>query len=270
MDNRVLEVNNVSFSYENEHVLDNINMTVNKGDFICILGQSGCGKSTLLRLLASLEKPASGSIFFNGQVLDKPRIDIGVVFQDYSLFPWLKTGDNLLLALKQKYKEKSTEELKNKIYEFMDKVGLSSKIYVKYPNELSGGMRQRCAICRALLLDPPLLLMDEPFGALDAITRAKLQDLTLELWNNEGRDKKTIVFVTHDIDEALYLATKIYVLKSSPSKVIYEAEFNKDAIKTREEIFNDEKIMVEKNRIMKVLQNDIQKRIKEDKGNEKI
>lgn len=268
MEDIILKVSNLSFSYGDEKVLGNIDMVGNKGDFICILGQSGCGKSTLLRLLAHLEKPDYGSIRLNNQVFDSPKIDTGIVFQDYSLFPWLKTGENLLLASKQRYKNTPTSKLKKKVYEYMEKVGLSSKVYDKYPNELSGGMRQRCAICRAILLDSPLMLMDEPFGALDAITRAKLQDLTLELWRNEGKKKKTIVFVTHDIDEALYLATKIYVLKSSPSEVIYETQFNKDVLKTREEIFSDKKVITEKSKIMQVLQDDIQKRIREENVDE--
>ena len=129
MEDRILEVSNVSFAYENEHVLGNINMTANKGDFICVLGESGCGKSTLLRLLACLGKPSSGTILLNNQVHDKPKIDIGVVFQDYSLFPWLKTGENQLLALSQKYKEVPVNQLKKKVYEKVKEIHIARYPY---------------------------------------------------------------------------------------------------------------------------------------------
>lgn len=170
----VISVENVCFSYENELVLQNIDMQIESGDFVCILGESGCGKSTFLRLMAGLSKPSSGTIAIDGHPIQGAGLDRGIVFQDYSLFPWLSTGRNILLSLQQKFGDKSRAELREKTLQSLRDVGLDENVYKKYPFELSGGMRQRCAICRAFALDPPVLLMDEPFGALDAVTRGRL------------------------------------------------------------------------------------------------
>lgn len=215
-----INIRNIHFSYGEEKILDNIDMDIERGDFVCLLGQSGCGKSTFLRLLAGLAAPSSGSIVINGKVVTGASLDRGVVFQDYSLFPWFTSGKNIVLSMQQKFRDITKQDLKERAMFFLKRVGLDESVYNKYPNELSGGMRQRCAICRSFALDPPILLMDEPFGALDAVTRAHLQNLILSLWNQDSGTRKTIFFVTHDVEEALYLSTKIYVFGLKPSRVI--------------------------------------------------
>jgi NitT/TauT family transport system ATP-binding protein len=206
-----ININNVSFGYGNKEVLRDINLTAKSGEFICLLGPSGCGKSTLLRLLAGLSLPTSGSIMVNGDLIIGPGLDRGVVFQDYSLFPWMTAGQNVTLALEQAFPGKTKREYHETAEEYLEMVGLYDA-FQKLPAELSGGMRQRAAIARAFAVNSPVLLMDEPFGALDAITRARLQDLLLELWQQKDGERKTIIFVTHDVDEAILLANRIVVL----------------------------------------------------------
>lgn len=263
-----IKVENVTFSYNKEEtILKDLSLGIEQGDFVCILGESGCGKSTLLRLLAGLNFPASGSVLIEDKVITGPGLDRGVVFQDYSLYPWMTTGKNILISLQQRFPEKSKAELKSEIMSFLRQVGLEDSVYNKYPNELSGGMRQRCAICRAFALDPPILLMDEPFGALDAVTRFRLQDVVKTMWHGSGTKEegkgKSVVFVTHDVDEAMYLATKIYVLGMKPSKVIYSYEFtDKDKNKNRQELFCQSEYQVLREKLMSVLNNDIEERTK--------
>jgi len=259
-----VKVENLRFSYDKELILDKINMEIKAGDFVCILGQSGCGKSTFLRLAAGLEKPDSGNIFIDRSPIDGPSLSRGVVFQDYSLFPWFTTGKNITLSLSQKYKDESKAVLKERALYFIKEVGLDESVFYKYPHELSGGMRQRCAICRSFALDPPVLLMDEPFGALDAITRARLQNLVLELWQKDKEKRKTIFFVTHDVDEAILLSTKIFVFGSSPSNVIYTYAFEDKKGFTRENIFENESIIELRNKLIHILNKDIEKRINEN------
>ena len=208
-----IKINNLSFAYESggKLILKDINTEIGDGEFVCILGQSGCGKSTLLRLLAGLETATEGEILNDGEVIGNPSLNKGVVFQDYGLFPWMTAGENIMLALKQKFPKRNKKELKEIAINMIKAVGLDEAVYKKLPKELSGGMKQRCAIAQAFSIDPPILLMDEPFGALDAVTRARLQDLIRELWAQEEK-KKTVFFVTHDVDEALLLANRILVL----------------------------------------------------------
>lgn len=218
-----VEVRNLSFHYvgSEKMIFNEINMSVSAGEFVCLLGPSGCGKSTLLRLLAGLETPSTGEISLGGETIKGASLSRGVVFQDYGLFPWMTTGNNIVLALEQKYPKKNKKELVSITKEMLRKVGLKEEVFDQLPKELSGGMMQRCAIARAFAINPPVLLMDEPFGALDAVTRAKLQDLILELWAHED-PKKTVFFVTHDVDEALLLSDKIYVLGQSGDDIIFE------------------------------------------------
>ncbi len=256
-----IKVENIVFSYDKDLVLENINMEIEAGDFVCLLGQSGCGKSTFLRLMAGLSEPDSGTILVGNKPLHGASLDRGVVFQDYSLFPWLTTGKNILLSLQQKFKEENKKELKNRALYYLKKVGLDESTFDKYPNELSGGMRQRCAICRSFALDPPILLMDEPFGALDAVTRAKLQDMILDLWRKDNERRKTILFVTHDVDEALFLATKIFVFGSSPGQIIYTHSF-KDKEKFSHDTFFENKEIIElRNKLIHILNRDIEEKL---------
>lgn len=234
-----IKVSNLSFSYAGDEklILKDINMDVDTGEFVCILGQSGCGKSTLLRLLAGLEKPTEGEITVGGRPVGGAGLDKGVVFQDYGLFPWMKAGENIMLALRQRFPGKDKKELKQIAIEMLKAVGLEESVYHKLPKELSGGMKQRCAIAQAFSIDPPILLMDEPFGALDAVTRAKLQDLVGELWSRQD-PKKTVFFVTHDVDEALLLGNRIVVLGQSPSNIIYECRLSEEQRPARETQFD--------------------------------
>lgn len=252
-------VQDVSFTYENTNnpIIENLTVDVNSGDFLCILGQSGCGKSTFLRLLAGLEQPSSGTIKVNGEPINGASLDRGVVFQDYGLFPWMTAGENIMLPLKSKYPKKSKSELKSITLDMLKRVGLEEKVYEKYPKELSGGMKQRCAIASALSLNPPILLMDEPFGALDAVTRAKLQDLVLELWSQD-EEKKTVFFVTHDVDEALLLGNKIIVLGQKPSHIIYECSISKEDRPTRDSLFENEKIMELRTDLIRQINKDVE------------
>ena len=254
----------VDFSYHTEKVLKGLSLTIQENDFAYILGESGCGKSTFLRLLAGLQFPDSGSITVDGVPVQKPGMDRAVVFQDYGLYPWMTTGKNILICMKQKYPDKKNAELNEVIRYYLNQVGLDSSVYNKYPMELSGGMRQRCAICRAFAMDAPILLMDEPFGALDAVTRFRLQDMTLNLCSHEGK-KKSVVFVTHDVEEAMYLSTKIFVLGMKPSKVIFTYEFKDKRLEPRDrvELFKqDEYVELQKN-LMRVLNQNIRERIEE-------
>ena len=255
-------IKDLSFSYPgtDKLVLKDINMDVAEGEFVSILGQSGCGKSTLLRLLAGLEKQTSGEILIDGKPFTGPSLSRGVVFQDYGLFPWMTAGENIMLALRQRFPERDKKELREVAVNMLQSVGLDKGVYNKLPKELSGGMKQRCAIARAFGIDPPILLMDEPFGALDAVTRARLQDMVLELWRKQ-EPKKTVFFVTHDVDEAILLSTKIFVLGQSPSNVIFNCDIPSDGRPTRETQFEDPKFLNLRNTLIRYINQDVASRI---------
>lgn len=255
-------INHISFSYERELILGDINLSVKAGDFVCLLGQSGCGKSTLLRLIAGLEKPNSGELLVDNKPITKAGLERGIIFQDYGLFPWMSAEDNIILALKQKYKDKSSQEHKLLAHKWMKDVGLDRNLFSKLPLELSGGQRQRCAIARAFAIDPPILLMDEPFGALDAVTKALLQDTVLNLWEKEKENRKTIFFVTHSVDEALLLATDIFVLGQSPSTIIYHHSFKNSQKPNRETMFSTPSFMKIRNNLIKIIDDEIQSKSK--------
>jgi NitT/TauT family transport system ATP-binding protein len=225
-----IALHDVDYSYGCQTVLDKISFTADAGDFVCILGPSGCGKSTLLRLVAGLAIPTSGEITIDGTPIVKPGLDRGVVFQDYSLFPWMTAGQNIVLALEQTFSGKTKAEYRDIALDYLEMVGLG-EAYQKLPGELSGGMRQRAAIARAFAINSPVLLMDEPFGALDAITRAKLQDLLLQLWQQKEGEQKTVFFVTHDVEEAILLASRVVVLGLNPGTV--SGVFNVDIPRPR-------------------------------------
>lgn len=192
--------------------LKDISLDIDEGEFIAIVGPSGGGKSSAIGLLAGLIAPTNGQIVLNGRPISGPGPDRAVVFQDYSLFPWMTALDNIHFALKQ-----VGGASREKARKLLDVVGLGDA-GAKYPSELSGGMRQRVAIARAFALGAPIYLMDEPFGAVDAKNRIYLQDLLLRLWEEEEA-KRTIVLVTHDIDEALYLADRVIVFSPSPGRI---------------------------------------------------
>lgn len=257
-----LTVKNLSFAYPNTDklILKDIHMKVDAGEFVCLLGQSGCGKSTFLRLIAGLEHPTTGEILVGETPVTGASLERGVVFQDYGLFPWMTAGENILLALRQRFPKRDKKELRQVAMEALREVGLDDSVYRKLPKELSGGMKQRCAIARAFSIDPPVLLMDEPFGALDAVTRARLQDLVLELWSKQ-EPKKTVFFVTHDVDEALLLASRIFVFGQSPSNVIFECKIPAERKPTRETQFEDVELLKLRNELIRQINRDVASRI---------
>jgi NitT/TauT family transport system ATP-binding protein len=257
-----VSIKNLGFSYNAKQgeVLGDINMEVKKGDFVCLLGQSGCGKSTLLRLLAGLEIPTSGQMLIDGKPIQGPSLQRGVVFQDYGLFPWMTTGENITIAIKHSFPEMSKAEQKERALHWMKNVDMDESLYDKLPGELSGGQKQRCGIARAFAIDPPILLMDEPFGSLDAVTKAKLQDLIIRLWQEEKENRKTIFFVTHEVDEALLLATHIAVLSQSPASIMYSHSFEGKIKPTRSNMHREPEIIDLRNYLIRLIHEDAEMR----------
>lgn len=218
-DDKLIEVGSLSKRYgDGENVFENVNFDIYKNEFICLIGHSGCGKSTILNALAGLENATSGSILMNGKEVVKPSLERGVVFQSHALLPWLTVGDNIGFALKAKTPTISTHELSQKIDFYLNMVGLA-KVKDKKPSQLSGGMKQRVGIARAFATQPELLLMDEPFGALDALTRGVIQD---ELVNIVDETQQTVFMITHDIDEAILLADRIFLMSNGPRAFLAE------------------------------------------------
>ena len=201
-------------------VLQNINLQVSQNEFVCIVGASGCGKSTLLKIIAGLINPTSGQVFVDGEVVLGPGPDRGMIFQNYSLFPWLTVADNIGFGLQLRSLSKA--EKNERIHYFLEVVGLR-KFAQAYPKELSGGMRQRVAIARSLANEPEVLLMDEPFGALDAQTKEQMQQFLLKLWQ---QTHTTILMITHDVEEAIFLSQRIYIMTAHPGKIKEEIEIN--------------------------------------------
>ena len=216
----LLQINNLSKSYRSgdsvSHVLKDINLEVEDREFIAILGFSGSGKTTLISAIAGLIQPDEGEVVFDGAKVTAPGPERGVVFQSYSLMPWLTVHGNISLAVDQVFKKDSKEQREARTMKYIDMVGLSHA-RDRRPSELSGGMRQRVAVARALAMDPRLLLLDEPLSALDALTRAKLQDEIEQIWEN---DKKTVILITNDVDEALLLADRIIPLTLAPEATL--------------------------------------------------
>ena len=213
----ILEVKHLGKVYKTAKggvtALKDINFKTHRREFVCVIGPSGCGKSTLIRILAGLESHTSGDVLIDDKPVSGPGRDRGMVFQGYTLFPWLTVKKNVMFGLEMN--NASTEEASREASLWLELVGLD-KFANAYPHELSGGMKQRVAIARALVNKPRILLMDEPFGALDAQSRAKMQAHLLEIWRNVD---VTILFITHDLDEAIFLADRILVLKAHPGEV---------------------------------------------------
>ncbi len=193
--------------------LQPIDLEVEANDFITILGPSGCGKSTLLRIVAGLEAPSEGRVLLDGKAVTRPGPDRGMVFQSYTLFPWLTVAENIAFVLRES--RMAERERNDIIASYVDLVGLKG-FENHWPKQLSGGMQQRTAIARALANDPEILLLDEPFGALDNQTRGLMQELLLGIWE---RRKKTVLFVTHDIEEAIFMASRVIVMTARPGSI---------------------------------------------------
>lgn len=244
LNNEYVSVKGVNKYFEKDgesfQVLKDINLDIKEGEFICIVGASGCGKSTLLRSIAGLDIEHEGQITVNGEEVKKPEKTRGMVFQEHRLFPWLNIEDNISYVLN----EGTKEEKAKKVAEFVELVGLKG-FEKAYPRQLSGGMAQRAGIARALVNQPEILLLDEPFGALDAFTKIQMQQEVKRIHKTEGT---TMILVTHDIDEAVYLADRIVVMSSRPGtiKQIVNVELaeprnrnNSEFISIRKEIFNE-------------------------------
>ncbi|HEY9659553.1 MAG TPA: nitrate ABC transporter ATP-binding protein [Allocoleopsis sp.] len=199
-------------------ILAGINLTIEANEYISIIGHSGCGKSTLLKIIAGLEKASSGMIRLEGKQIRKPGADRMMVFQQYALLPWLTVRDNIRLAVDEVLERASVAEKRQIVEEHLAMVNLTAAAD-RYPDELSGGMKQRVGIARALAIRPKLLLMDEPFGALDALTRGKLQRQVLDIWESH---RQAVIMITHDVDEALYMSDRIVLMTNGPSAQIGE------------------------------------------------
>ena len=211
---KFLSVEGVGMSFGASSILTGIDLTIRKGEFVTLIGHSGCGKSTLLNLVAGLLKPTLGAILLAGKHVDGPGPDRGVVFQNHSLLPWLTCYQNVHLAVERVFKDR----LKERTQAVLELVGLSHAEH-KYPHQISGGMKQRVGIARALAIEPKVLLLDEPFGALDALTRATLQD---ELMRIVAKTGATVLMVTHDVDEAVLLSDRVVMMSNGPAARIGE------------------------------------------------
>jgi len=213
----IIQINRVFKQFQLQeqtiHALSDASLTIANGEFVCLIGASGCGKSTLLRIMAGFEQPSSGEALMWGKPIDGPDPTRGMVFQDYALFPWLSVRDNIGFGPASRGLHRS--EVNATVDKFVELVGLQ-KFANAYPHQLSGGMKQRVAIARVLANDAQLVLMDEPFGALDAMTRERLQDELLEIWERTGL---TVVFVTHSIEEAIFLAGRVVVMTPGPGRI---------------------------------------------------
>ena len=213
-----LLIQNLSKSFGEKAVLEDINFSMQSGEFVTFVGSSGCGKSTLLRLIAGLDQPSQGSINVNGAPVRGPGPDRGMVFQKYSLYPWLSAADNVAFGMR--LQGMTSADVRDRTAYFLEVVGLQDSA-TKLPRELSGGMQQRVAIARALATNPSVLLLDEPFGALDLQIRETMQDFLLKLWERTGL---TVLLITHDVEEALVLAQRVHVLAPNPGRIIRSLE----------------------------------------------
>ncbi len=232
----LLEINHLNKLFwadgKKMEVLRDISLSINESEFMCFIGPSGCGKTTLLRIIAGLEEPTSGSISLAGEPIKGPGPERGMVFQEYSLFPWRTVLDNIAFGLELKGMPAEERQIRSRQY--LKMVGLE-RFEARYPHELSGGMKQRVAIARALVNGPRALLMDEPFGALDAQTRNIMQSELLRIWEEE---KKTVVFVTHSVDEAIYLADRIVIMSARPGRIkdVIEIRLSRPRNRTSSEV----------------------------------
>ena len=217
-----LLVQNLCKRFGDKTVLEDINFSMQSGEFVTFVGSSGCGKSTLLRLIAGLDHPSGGRIHVDGSPVEGPGPDRGMVFQKYSLYPWLNAADNVAFGMR--LQGMTSADVRDRTAYFLEVVGLRDAA-TKLPRELSGGMQQRVAIARALATNPSVLLLDEPFGALDLQNRETMQDFLLKLWQRTGL---TVLLITHDVEEALVLAQRVHVLAPNPGRIIRSLDVTLD------------------------------------------
>lgn len=249
-----LELNNIHKTYgQGDHateVLSNINLSIEEGEFVAIVGFTGSGKTTLVNLINGLLQPTRGEVLFKGEPVIGTSHERGVIFQNYSLLPWLTVGQNIFMAVKEAFPNKSKAELNEIVKQYVDMVSLTPAIN-KRPKELSGGMRQRVSVARALAMDPEMIIMDEPLGALDALTRGNLQDEILNIWE---KNKRTALLITNDVDEGIYMADRIIPLRPGP-KATLGPEFKIDIERPRDktELNDNENFKETRNAIIEYL-----------------
>ncbi|MCH3963717.1 MAG: ABC transporter ATP-binding protein [Clostridium sp.] len=237
-------------SSKNFLAVEDFSLNIKKGEFITIVGPSGCGKSTVLDILAGLAKPTSGEIYIDDELVKGPGFDRGIILQGYALFPWLNVEQNIEFGLE--IKGISKRERKETAEKFINLVGLD-KFKSRYPHELSGGMKQRVAIARALAYDPEILLMDEPFAAVDAQTREILQEELLTIWE---KTKKTVIFITHSIEEAIFLADRVVVMKDNPGRIEKIIDLNLERPRNTANIRTSKEYNIVWNEIWQLLHDD--------------
>jgi NitT/TauT family transport system ATP-binding protein len=249
-----LNVQHVSLAFDlapgARKILDDISFDVLDGELLCLVGPSGCGKTTLLRLLAGLQKPGSGQILFNGEPIAGPSRQRAIVFQDYgnALLPWRTVAGNIALSLEARGVPHEAQA--EQIAELLRKMGLQHAMQ-QYPGQLSGGMQQRVQIARCLAQQPKVLLMDEPFGALDAMTRQSLQDELLQL---SAEQKITVVFITHDLEEAIYLGDRVFVLGSNPGRIVEQIDVELPRPRSQLETREDRRFLAHRHHLFGLLQ----------------
>ena len=215
---KTIDIKNLDMKFNDLYILRNISIGINKGEFVSIVGPSGCGKTTLLNIIGGFIKPTLGKLYHDGQQIKKPSSEISIIFQQHVLFPWMTVYENIESGLK--FKNVNKNKRIKVIDNFLENFNL--KDYSRfYPYELSHGMRQKVAICRGLAIEPAIILMDEPFSSVDAITRINLQKYLLNIWD---KYKNTIIFVTHDVEEAIFLSDRIIILSNKPAEI--KKEFN--------------------------------------------
>jgi sulfonate transport system ATP-binding protein len=254
----MLSLNHVGKTYANGvRALDAVSLTVNLGEIVAVVGGSGCGKSTLLRLVSGLDTPTNGQVALDGDAITSPHEKIGIVFQEPRLLPWLTVADNVGFGLA----DRSRSERNGRVAQALERVGLSDKAKV-WPRELSGGQAQRVAIARALVTRPEVLLLDEPFSALDAFTRVDLQDHLLDLWADT---KPTLVIVTHDVDEAIVLADRVMVMRPRPGRMYETIETDLPRPRDRQSAAYD----FAKRRVMAALDRSLDRKATVDDGQTK-
>ena len=249
-----LELKNICKTYgqgDNQtEVLSNINLKIEEGEFVAIVGFTGSGKTTLVNLINGLLEPTSGEVLFKGTPVSGTSHERGVIFQNYSLLPWLTVGQNIFMAVKEAFPKKRKAELNDIVANYVEMVSLTPAIN-KRPKELSGGMRQRVAVARALAMKPEMIIMDEPLGALDALTRGNLQDEILNIW---GKDKRTALLITNDVDEGIYMADRIIPLRPGPNATLGpEFKIDLDRPRDKTEMNDSESFKKTRNSIIEYL-----------------
>ena len=238
------------YSADQPAVFENVHFSIDAGEFVCIIGHSGCGKTTILNILAGLEEPTNGYAMMADRQINGPSLDRGVVFQGHALMPWLTVLQNITFAVKSRHPDWGRAKIQEQAYESIELVGLEAAAFKK-PSELSGGMKQRVGIARAFSIEPKMLLLDEPFGALDALTRGVIQDELLKICRTT---QQTVFMITHDVDEAILLADKILLMSNGPrAKVVEIVRNTMPRNRTRETIHHDEQFYLIRNHLLDFL-----------------